>query len=293
MKKSFCSELPMLRTVAETVGLLLALSLCSCSEKTAPPAAPSTSGKLIIKGSNTIGEELAPRLIAAYKLEHPQADIGLESKATGYGFAALMAGQCDLAGASREPIKDELELARARGFEFKDYPIGAYSVAVIINANSQIKDLTREQVRDIFTGAITNWKDAGGPDLAIQICIRDPISGTYLGFRELAMENKPYGPGMKTFTNYAGIAKGVAEEPASIGYVSLELANYSGVKAISIGGIAPTSAAIYEGKYPYARKLYFYTAKRNEAASAVAFAQFVQSAKGQEIVKQMGFVPQL
>src|SRR5262249_33144609 len=149
------------RMVARAACLsLLAFGVSSCSEKQAPPVTPpASSGKLVIKGSNTIGEELGPRLIAAYKQEHPQADIGLESKATGYGFAALMAGQCDLAAASREPIKDELELAQARSFEFKDYPIGAYSVAVIVNGNSQVKDLTREQVRDIFTGVVTNWKD--------------------------------------------------------------------------------------------------------------------------------------
>jgi len=271
--------------------VLLAFALSSCSEKKESPPSASPPGRVVIKGSNTIGEELGPRLIAAYKKEHPDADISIESKATGYGFAALLAGQCDLAAASRAPIKDELELAESRGFEFKDYPIGAYSVAVIINANSPVKDLSREQVRDIFTGVIQNWKDLGGPDSPIKMCIRDPISGTYLGFRELAMENKPYGPGMKTYTNYLGIADAVAQDPAAIGYVSLDLTTHAGVKSVSIAGVAATAAAVNEGKYPYARKLQFYTHKGNEGQKAVDFVQFVQSSKGQEIVKQMGYVP--
>jgi len=281
--------------VCSTLGvLLLAFALASCSDK--PPqqqaAAPaSSSSKIVIKGSNTIGEELGPRLITEFKKDHPSADFTLESKGTGYGFAALMAGQCDLAAASRPPIKDELELAEARGFQFNDYNIGAYCVAVVVNANSPVKDLTREQVRDIFTGVATNWKDVGGPDLPIHICIRDPISGTYLGFRELALENKPYGPGMKTFTSYQGISQAVAQEPASIGYTSFDLASYPGVKAVSIGGVSPTPAAVNEGKYPYARKLQFYTKKSNEAPSTVEFVKFVQSTKGQEVLKQMGYVP--
>jgi phosphate transport system substrate-binding protein len=275
------------------VFVLLALALCSCSEKKDSPSIGSNSatGKLVIKGSNTIGEELGPRLVAEYKKDHPSADIAIESKATGYGFAALLAGQCDLAAASRPPIKDELELAQSRGFEFKDYPIGAYTVAVIVNGNSAVKDLTREQVRDVFTGVVQNWKDLGGPDSPIHLYIRDPISGTYLGFRELAMENKPYGPGMKTYTNYLGIAEAVAQDPAGIGYTGLDLTTQAGINAISIGGIAPTPAAVNEGKYPYARKLQFYTHKGNEGQKAVEFVQFVQSPKGQEIVKQMGYVP--
>src|SRR5262245_21015333 len=99
--------------------VLVAFALASCSDKPQqqPPArAPGSSGKIVIKRSNTIGEELGPRLIAEYKKDHPAADFALESKGTGYGFAALMAGQCDLAAASRAPIKDELELAESRGF---------------------------------------------------------------------------------------------------------------------------------------------------------------------------------
>ena len=297
MKTLFFAETfqPRRGAALRRLGLIpVLLALASCSDKPQAPApapAASNSGKVVIKGSNTIGEELGPRLIAEYKKDHPAADFALETKGTGYGFAALMAGQCDLAAASRPPIKDELELAEARGFQFNDYTIGAYSVAVVVNANAPVKDLTRDQVRDIFTGVITNWNALGGPDLPIHICIRDPISGTYLGFRELALENKPYGHGMKTFTSYQGIAQAVAQEAAGIGYVSLDLASQPGVKAVSIGGVAPTTAAVNDGKYPYARKLQFYTRKGSDTGPAVEFVQFVQSAKGQEVLKQMGYVP--
>jgi phosphate transport system substrate-binding protein len=273
--------------------LLLGLLFPGCSDKSQAPqtAQTSTKGKVVIKGSNTIGEDLAPRLIAEFKKEHAAASFELESKATGYGLAALMAGQCNIAAASRPPIKDELELAKSRNIDFNDYVIGSYSVAVIVNSACGVADLKREQIRDIFTGVIQNWKDVGGSDAPIHIYSRDPVSGTALGFKELAMENKPYASGEKTFTNYAGIAHAVGQDASGIGYCSIELTNAPGVKAVSIGGVAPTVPSINEGKYPYARVLHFYTTKGNEEPAAKEFIDFVQSAKGQEIVAQAGNVP--
>lgn len=278
-------------------GTILTLSLTflfgGCSEKSqAPPSTGTTaSGKIVIKGSNTIGEELAPRLIAEFKKEHSAASFELESKATGYGLAALMADQCSIAAASRQPIKDELELAKSRNIELNDYVIGSYSIAIIVNSACGVANLKREQVRDIFTGVIQNWKDVGGSDAPIHVFSRDPVSGTALGFKELAMENKPYASGEKTFTNYNNMASAVAQDAGGIGYCSIELTNTPGVKVVSIDGVAPTVASINEGKYPYARVLHFYTSKGKEEPSAKEFIDFVQSAKGQEIVAQTGNVP--
>src|SRR5262252_2723163 len=160
----------------------------------------SKSEKVVIRGSNTIGEELVPRLIAEYKKEHPGVEFDLEFKGTAYGFAALMSGLCDVAAGSREATMNELRLAQERGIEFNDYIIGSYSVAVIVNAANPVTNLSLTQVRDLFTGAVQNWKEVGGADAPVVLYIRDPISGTYLGFRELAMENKPYALNLKTFT---------------------------------------------------------------------------------------------
>ena len=98
----------------------LGFSLVGCSpgnQQTPPPPATNNTGKIVIRGSHTVGEELAPRLIAEYKKEHPAAAFDIESIATGYGLAQLRAGLCDLAGASREPIKEEQELAKANAIE--------------------------------------------------------------------------------------------------------------------------------------------------------------------------------
>jgi phosphate transport system substrate-binding protein len=248
-------------------------------------------GKIIIRGSNTFGEELAPQLIAEYRKEHPTVVFDTEYKGTTYGMGALMVERCDIAAASRPVSTNELQLAKDRDVEFNDHVIGAYSVAVVVNAGSPIGNLTRDQVRDIFTGAVINWKEVGGPDAPIHLCSRDEISGTYLGFRELAMENKPYALGLKAFTNYLGIIQKVAQDANGIGYASIDLVSKDGIKAVSIGGVAPTIASVNGGQYPYARVLHLYTDTTKESSTTRDFVQFVQSKRGQEILTRMGFVP--
>ena len=248
-------------------------------------------GKIIIRGSNTFGEELAPQLIAEYRQEHPTVVLDTEYKGTSYGMGALMVERCDIAAASRPVSTNELQLAKDREIEFNDHVIGAYSVAVVVNAANPIGNLTRGQVRDIFTGVIQNWKEVGGADAPIHLSIRDPISGTHLGFRELAMENKPYADTPNLFTNYEAIVEAVAKDANGIGYSSLELANNAGVKPVSIGGIEPNAADVDKGDYPYARVLHLYTSKGHETPEALDFIQFVLSPQGQAVLTRTGFTP--
>ena len=295
MKSTICTEClyPERMNLMKTLSIvLLGVAVAGCS-----PTAPDTmeradkSGAIVLSGSNTIGEELAPRLIAEYTKAHPSAAFHTEFKGSGYGVAALLGGLCDIAGASRILSTNEVELARMRSVECNDYVIGSYSIAVVVHAGNSVANLTQAQVRDIFTGVIQNWKEVGGADAPIHLYIRDPISGTHLGFRELAMDNKPYGPSMKTVVNYLGIVQAVGQDADGIGYSSIELTSKPGVKAVSIGGVAPTAATVNQSQYPYARVLHFYTDKAKEPTAAHDFIVFVQSPTGQKILDQMGFIP--
>jgi phosphate transport system substrate-binding protein len=278
----------------KNVGLILLgviVAGCPASKQTAETPETAPVGKIIIRGSNTVGEELAPRLIAEYKKEHPAAGFDLETKGTSYGMGALMGGFCDIAGASRLPLKEELEVAQFRGVELNDYIIGAYSVAVVVNATNPVGNLTREQVRDIFTGMIQNWKEVGGPDAPIHRYIRDPISGTFIGFKELVLDNKPYASEEHLFTNYTAIIEAVGRDANGVGYSGFNLAPQAGAKVVSIEGVAPTAEAVNQGKYPYARTLHLYTNKSRERPGARDFIQFSLSPRGQEIMAQVGYVP--
>ncbi len=247
--------------------------------------------EVIIRGSNTFGEELAPDLVAEFKKSHPAINFDIETKATGYGMAALRVGQCDIAAASRTAIPADLELAKDANLEMNDYPIATYSVAIIAHANSPVANLTKDQVREIFTGKIRNWTEVGGPDADIHLYIRDPISGACLGFKEIAMKNEEYAAHPKLHTNYTSLVTAVAADPNGIGYCGLSQAKASGVKALTVDGIEASAATVNSGKYAYARTVRFYTNKANESQATKDFIGFVVSARGQEIIQQIGFAP--
>ena len=289
MRMNLCKECFCLKNFGV---LLLGAAITSCSPSdTGALVRSDKSGAVVLSGSNTIGEELAPRLIAEYKKDHPAAMFQTEFKGTGYGIAAMLGGLSDIAAASRLLTTNEMELARDRNVTCNDYVIGSYSVAVIVNAGNSIGNLTRDQVRDVFTGVIRNWKEVGGPDGPIHLYIRDPISGTHLGFRELAMENKSYGTGMKPLSSYTAIVQAVADDAGGIGYCSIELSTKPNVKGVSIGGIAPTVTTVNQGQYPYARVLHLFTDKAKESPTAHDFVQFVQSPTGQKLLNQLGYIP--
>lgn len=255
-----------------------------------PAIDPAAKGQITIKGSNTFGEELAPRLIAAYNGQRPNVTVTLESKGSGSGVAALLAGECDIAATSRPLTDDEVAQARARGVELVEHVIGYYGVAVIVNSSNPTERLAADQVKDIFTGAVRNWSALGGPDMPIKVFIRDPISGTNFGFRELAMANARYTSEAQALTSYTELAEAVAREPGAVGYASMNMATRSGIKAVSIGMHAPNALTVNEGWYPYARMLRLYTDKANESPLAEDFVRFVQRKPGQTILEESGFV---
>jgi phosphate transport system substrate-binding protein len=253
---------------------------------------PATAAdKLVIKGSNTFGEELGPRLIAEFRKSHPDVSVELESKGTASGFTALLDGQCDIASASRPASEDEVRRAHSRGIRMRSHTIGYYGVAVVVNEKNPIETLSDSQMRSVFTGAINKWKALGWEnDQLVQTYIRDPVSGTYLGFQELAMERMPYVRTAKPLKSYREIADAVKADPHGIGYVSMNLTDEKGLRVLAVNGILPTVESVYEQNYPYARQLQLYTNSNQESPAAVEFIRFVQSKQGQQILSDMGYV---
>ncbi len=247
--------------------------------------------KLVIRGSNTIGEELAPRLVAEYKKTHADVTFDMEYKGSAYGIGALMGGYCDIAASSKAVSKEQLEVASGRGVEFKEYLLGSYTVSILVNAANPVSNLASNQVQNLFTGKISNWKEVGGPDAPVHLLVRDPVSGTYLGFKELAMAGQDYAEHVQLFTNYSSIAEAVAKDPDAIGYSGLEATPAAGTKTVSVDGVAPGTATVNSGKYPYVRALRFYTDTQKESAKAKDFINYVLGAEGQKVLTEMGYAP--
>jgi phosphate transport system substrate-binding protein len=246
--------------------------------------------RLVIRGSNTFGEELGRALVTAFREQHPEMEVDLESKGSATGFAALLRGECDIATSSRVANEDELRLARSRGLRLNPYLIGHYGVAVIVAATNAVVALSDAQVRDIFTGATTDWRAVGGRAAPIRTYIRDPVSGTYLGFQELAMERRPYARSATPLRSYAAIAEAVRCDADGIGYVGMNVAQFPGVRAVAVNDVRISPLAVDEGRYPYARSLQCYTVADKESAAARRFISFVLSQPGQAVLEQLGFV---
>lgn len=243
-----------------------------------------------IRGSNTFGEKLAPMLIDAFLPGHPGWNIEMESSNSGDGIHALLNGACDIAASSRALNEDEYRLIKGRGTKLTMHSIAYYGIAVIVNSDNKIRNLTDHQVRDIFTGATTDWSAVGGIAAPINVHIASRTAGTYLGFQELAMERKAYVRGAIEHGSYAEIAKAVAGNPNSIGFVAMSNTDATGTRSVSINGVAPNPITLADNQYPYARLLRLFTIKGKDVPAAMTFIRFIRSAKGQNIAEEAGFV---
>jgi phosphate transport system substrate-binding protein len=264
--------------------LLLAAGIAQLAAQNTTP--------LAIEGSNTFGKDLGRALVTAFQKKNPDLAISLGTPGSGAGIDALIDGRCQIAPASRAANEDEIRRARAAGVKLRAHSIGSYGVAVIVNSKNPVRSLNTAQVRGIFTGDITNWKDVGGPDAAIQLIVHDDTTGSALGFRELALRVRPYAKSAKALPTDESIIAAVSANPHAIGYSGIGLAT-NGVHAILINGIPANRSAVLEGLYPYARTLYLYTNRASESRDVKDFIRFVQSREGQQILVAAGFVPRI
>lgn len=241
-----------------------------------------------IKGSDTV-LPLAQKFAETYK-----GDVTVTGGGTGVGFAALTEGTCDIAMASRKMKFSEKADFTKKGVKIKEATIGLDALAVIVNPSNPVSQLTKEQIEQIYTGAITNWKEVGGPDLKIVVYARETSSGTYEFFKEELMQKKNYKSDVLSMPATGAVIQSVGQTKGAIGYVGLAYLNKE-VKPLKIsydGGktaVAPTFENAKSGKYPVIRPLMFYYRETNKTVAP--FVQFVLSPKGQEIVKTIGYIP--
>ncbi len=255
-----------------------------------------------IKGSDTL-INLVQRLAEVYMEAHPDASIAVTGGGSGVGIAALIANRVHIANASREIKSKEIAMAKENGVVPYEIAIAIDGLSVIVNSNNPVNHLTMDQVGKIFRGEITNWKEAGGPDLKISLYGRQSNSGTYVFFMEHVLGNKEYSPRMKRMNGNAQIVEGIIADKAGIGYVGVgyvydDKGNVrQGLKVLSVAmdpKSEPVTPLVPEnvksGKYPIARALYQYTNGKPKGA-VKAFIGFELSPEGQKIVEEMGFYP--
>ncbi len=272
----------MKRLVTIAVALVLGSTLAF--------AAGKYSGKFTFGGSTTV-QPIANVAIEQFVKANPDVKISYEGLGSGTGLKQLAEGTVSLAGSSRDLKQSELDAGLVPVVIARD------ALAVVVNKDIPVANLTKEQLAGIYSGTIVNWKEVGGKDEPIVIVNRDETSGTYGAFKELVLD-----PSKLAFAKNALVAKEngevaakVASTPGAVGYVGLgfvEEVTKAGGKALSINKVVPTVKTTLDGSYPLSRNLYVATkGKAKDGSVEKAFIDYLLSARGKIIVKEAGFVP--
>src|SRR5271166_750207 len=246
-----------------------------------------------IKGSDTL-QPLAERWAQVYAKKKPATHLVVSGGGSSVGIAALLRGETDVAEASR-PISDaEKEQFKKEGKTLLDLVVASDAVEIIVNSSNPISVLSMQQVKGIFTGTITNWKEVGGPDAQINTYGRDSASGTHAFMQEHTMRGDKYVSSIKEFSTNAPMVAAVIRDPGGIAYSGLASAKFA--KHLRIQNepgspaIEPSAQNVAAGKYPLSRQLHWYLAAR-PAGDLKDLCEWVISADGQAIVETIGFLP--
>ena len=248
----------------------------------------SADDQLVITGSTTV-LPIAQACAEVFMDSHPSIDITVRGGGSGVGIAALLDATCDIADASRPMKSKELTKARAKGINPVEHIIAWDCIAVIVHPDVPVSELSLEQISDIYTGKINNWKDVGGPRKKIVVVSRDVSSGTYEVFKKKVLGGGSVrDDALKVASNQA-VMTSVSSTPFSIGYVGLGYLNNK-VKAVKVNGVTPSKKTAKSGAFPIVRPLYMYT-NGEPTGLAKQFLNFVFSSEGQKIVDELGYVP--
>ena len=245
--------------------------------------------KLVCDGSSTVGP-LAKAFAEFYMKSHPEAAISVSESGSGNGAKAMMGGTCDVADMSR-PMKDEeFRKCVENGIMPCAHVIALDGIAVVVHKSNPVNGLTLEQLRDIYSGKISNWKDVGGADAEIVLISRDTNSGTYETFENLVMNKQKMSDRTEVVGSNGQAKSRVENTRNAIGYVGLGFTD--GLKALAVNGIEASAETIQSGSYPVARPLFMYTNGYPKLGSDLyRFVTLYLSKEGQQIVEEIGFVP--
>lgn len=287
------------------IGLFMcAVLLCGCTgttetEKTAPVSAgenplketnvqPGAAGVLTITGSTTV-LPVAAQAAEFYMDAHPGVDVQVNGGGSGVGVQSAGEGTAMIGMASRDLKSEEKE----KYPELLEHQVAIDGIAIITHNTNPIASLTLDQVKAIYNGNITNWKDVGGNDASIVVIGRDSASGTREFFHEKVMNKEDFVQNQLEKNSNGAVKQSVEQTPAAVGYVGLGYIDET-IHAVPIlvdgTPVIPSIESVKDKSYPIARPLNFLT--NGEPSGIIAeFITFIDSPEGQKIVTDEGFVP--
>ena len=288
----------MKKTLALILPLALSLAaLTGCGSKAETPAdtntdssaqteAPATlSGSVSTNGSTSM-EKVIGALSEQFMADNSGVTVTYDPTGSGAGIEAASNGSADIGLASRA-LKDE---EKAGGLT--ETVVALDGIAVIVNADSKVENLTVEQIGKIFTGEITDWSEVGGDAGTISCIGREAGSGTRDGFESIT-GTKDACKLDQELTSTGGVIEAVAGNPNAIGYASLSaVEGKAAVKALTVNGVACTEATVLDGSYQIQRPFVLVTKEGvTLSAAAQAFFDFATSTAASDLIKNAGAVP--
>ncbi len=283
------------------VCLLVMGLLTGCQRASGASGGRVTSGATLEdQGSDTL-VNLALAWAEAFQQEHPDVRISVTGGGSGAGLAALVNGTTDIANASR-PIKpEEVDQAKKKGFTPQEHVVARDAIAVIVNPENPVGQLTLDQIADIYSGKISNWKEIGGEDRPIVRLSRETNSGTHVYFLEHVLrhgraEDKTlFSTDTLLLPSSEGISAEIRQNPNAIGYDGLGYVTPD-LKVIAVAAasgapyVRPSVETVNNKTYPIARDLYMYTAGE-ATGQTLAYLQWILGPEAQALVATLGFVP--
>ncbi len=253
----------------------------------------ASAGQITIKGSDTM-VRLCQRWAEDYMKNHKETVIQVSGGGSSSGIAALVNGSTKICMTSRELSAQETQMMSAKGIDLRRFAVARDGVAVYLNKENPIRDLTIEQLREIYTDSINNWNQLGGKDNPIILYGRENNSGTFTFFRDRILGGEDFAERCEPLPGTASVVHAVAHDPNGIGYGGIAWA--SGIKYAAISEndtaqpVTPTVENVTLGVYPIARDLCFLL-NGDPSGEVRDFVNWVLSSEGQALAQKAGFVP--
>ena len=248
--------------------------------------AAAVSGTVSTDGSTSMEKVIGSLKEQFQKDNDGQVTVSYDATGSGAGIEAVTNGTTDI-GLSSRALKDEETSAGLTGTT-----VALDGIAVIVNADSQVSDLSVEQIGQIFSGQITNWKDVGGADAEIACIGREANSGTRDGFESIT-DTKDKCKLSQELTSTGAVIEAVKNSPNAIGYASLSaVEGKDGIKALTVGGVACTEETVLDGTYQIQRPFVLVTKNDTPLSEAAqAFFDYATSPAANDLIRSAGAVP--
>ena len=277
------------------LALLLLIAITGCDSKPSQQAAPVQP--LSIKGSDTM-VHLVSSWAEEFMKNNTETDISVTGGGSGTGIAAMINGTTDICASSRAIQEKEKKQAEKNKVSPVEIPVARDGIVLIVHPQNPVNSLTIDQLRLIYTGKISNWKEVGGLDNPIILLSRESSSGTFVFFQEHVLNKEDFSNSARLLAGTSALVQAVAADRGAIAYVGLGFAAEAkgtiktlGVQAAGqTGPVLPSEESVRSGAYAVSRPLFFYT---NGAPKDTAkkFIDFCLSPAGQKIVRETGYVP--